>query len=132
MATLIIFLMAGFVLELVTINTTRRLHRPHSIFVANLMITNMILSVLFCVMSAIMTIGYAIGAGGFINCNVNYFLFHPIVVIHFTMLMISVDKVIACYQISFQAQKNYDNLCHSKHMCHFMAFINGTYSSSAF
>ena len=93
MATLIVFLMASLVL--VTINTTRRLHRPHNIFVANLMITDMILAVLFYVMSAIMTIGYAIGAGDFISCNVYYFLFHPIVVLHFTILMISVDKVIA-------------------------------------
>ena len=93
MATLIIFLMASSVLF--TINTTRRLHRPHNIFVANLMITDMIVAVLFCAMSAIMTIGYAIRAGDFICCNVYYFLFHPIVALHFTMLMISVDKVIA-------------------------------------
>ena len=91
--TMMIFLMAGWVI--VTIKTTRRLHKPHNIFVANLMITDMILALVNCVMSGIMTVGHIIETGDFITCNVYKFLVHPVLVIHFIFLMISVDKVMA-------------------------------------
>lgn len=85
--TLVIFIMAGWVF--VTIKTTRSLHKPHSIFVANLMVTDMILAVL----QTAVTIDYVIGVD-LLSCNVRQFFFSPIVEVHFTYLMISVDKVI--------------------------------------
>jgi len=33
--------------------------------------------------------------GDFIDCNVAFFLMHPVIVIHLAFMMISVDKVIA-------------------------------------
>ena len=71
--------------------------KSHNIFVANLMITDIILALVSCVVSSIMTVGHVIGrfgTGDFITCNVYKFLFHPVLVIHFTFLMISVDKTI--------------------------------------
>ena len=67
-ATLIIVLMAGWVFF--TIKTTRKLHKPHNIFVANLMITDIILALLTATQSNIMIIGYATGVGDFISCKV--------------------------------------------------------------
>ena len=92
-ATLIILMMAGWVVF--TIKTTRKLHKPHNIFVANLMITDIISAVLTTIQASIMIIGYVTGGGDFINCTVFIFLLFPILVIQCTYLMISVDKVIA-------------------------------------
>jgi len=83
-----IWLIAGWVLF--TIKTTRRLYKPHNIFVANLMTSDMI----FALLETIANIDFALGLG-LINCNVRKFLLFPITVNHFTYLMISVDKVIA-------------------------------------
>ena len=92
-ATLIILMMAGWVVF--TIKTTRKLHKPHNIFVANLMITDIISAILTTVQASIMMIGYATGIGDFINCRIFVFLLFPIFVIQYTYLLISVDKVIA-------------------------------------
>ena len=91
--TLIILMMAGWVVF--TIKTTRKLHKPHNIFVANLMITDIISVVLTTVQASIMMIGYATGLGDFINCRVYIFLLFPILVMYCTYLMISVNQVIA-------------------------------------
>ncbi|XP_065886708.1 rhodopsin, GQ-coupled-like [Dysidea avara] len=92
-ATLIILMMAGWVVF--TIKTTRKLHKPHNIFVANLMITDIISAVLTTVLTSIMMVGYVTGVGDFINCRVFVFLLFPIFVIDCTYLMISVNQVIA-------------------------------------
>ena len=91
--TLMIWLMAGWVL--VTIKTTRRLHRPHNIFVANLMISTMVLSLPSTILSGFMMIGHVTGVGDFIGCNVYFFLLFPSLEIYFSYLMISLDKLIA-------------------------------------
>ena len=92
-ATLIILMMAGWVFF--TIKTTRKLHKPHNIFVANLMITDIISAVLTTIQASIMMIGYATGVGDFVNCRLFIFLVMPVFVIYCTYLMISVDQVIA-------------------------------------
>ena len=91
--TPLILLMAGWVL--ITIKTTRRLHKPHNIFVANLMITSTIISLVATLQSSIMVIGYISGVGDFIACNVYQFLTLPSAEFYYTFLMISVDKLIA-------------------------------------
>ena len=93
-ATLIILMMAGWVVF--TIKTTRKLHKPHNIFVANLMITDIISAVLNTVITSSMMIGYATGVGDFISCRIYaFFVVVTVLVIYCTILMISVDKVIA-------------------------------------
>ena len=88
--TLIILMMAGWVVF--TIKATRKLHKPHNIFVANLMITDIISVVLTTVQASIMMITRL---GDFINCRVYVFLLFPILVMYCTYLMISVNQVIA-------------------------------------
>ena len=92
--TLIILMMAGWVVF--TIQTTRKLHKPHNIFVAHLMVTDIIIAVFNTVAASIMMIGYATGLGDFINCRVFMFSFLTLpVVVYITYLMISVNQLIA-------------------------------------
>ncbi|XP_065883946.1 galanin receptor 2b-like [Dysidea avara] len=86
--TMMILPMAGWVF--VTIKTTRNLHKPHNIFVANLMVVDIVLAIV----RTSVTVHWVIGLD-LLSCNVVHFLLFPIVVIHFTYLMISVDKVIS-------------------------------------
>ena len=57
--SLFILTMAGWVL--VTIKTTRRLHKPHNIFVANLMITCIITVIIGTSLSMIVVAGHITG-----------------------------------------------------------------------
>jgi len=91
--TIITLLMAGWVFF--TITTTRKIRKSPNIFVANLMVADIMLAVLTTPQSCIMIIGYLTGLGDFIACNVLTFLLFPIVESTFMCLMISVDKVIA-------------------------------------
>ena len=92
-STVIIVLMAGWII--VTIKTTRRLHKIHNIYAAHLMATNAISALISLLLSGIMIIGYFTGIGDFIGCNVFRFLHFPVTTINFAFLMILVDKVIA-------------------------------------
>jgi len=91
--TLIILIMAGWVVF--TIKTTRKLHKPHNIFVANLMIADITSVMLISVQTSIMMIGYATGLGDFISCRVYRFLLLPVFVLYCTYLMIAVNQAIA-------------------------------------
>ncbi|XP_065920595.1 galanin receptor 2a-like [Dysidea avara] len=90
--TLLIWLMAGWVFT--TIKTTRRLHKPHNIFVVNLMISTMVLSLPSTILSSIMMIGHITAVGDFISCNVYFFLLFPSLEIYFSYFMTSLDKLI--------------------------------------
>ena len=92
-ATLITLLMAGWVLF--TIKSTRNLHKPHNIFVAHLMVVDIISAVLSTAQTSIMMVGFASGVGDFINCRVFKFLLLTVMVIFSTYLTISVDQIIA-------------------------------------
>ena len=92
-ATVIIVLMAGWVI--ITIKTTRSLHKIHNIFVAHLMVADAIFALMTLLLSGTMIIGYFTGMGDFIGCNVFIFLLFPVIIINVTFLMISVDKVVA-------------------------------------
>ena len=92
-STLMIIVMAGWVI--VTIKTTRSLHKIHNFYVAHLMATDAISALIAVVFSSTIAIGYHTGVGDFIPCNVFSFLLFPLNVINFAVLMIAVDKVIA-------------------------------------
>ena len=92
-STVIIVLMAGWII--VTIKTTRSLQKIHNIYVAHLMAADAISALVSLVLNGAMVIGYFTGMGDFIGCNVFKFLLFPVVIINFTFVMISVDKVIA-------------------------------------
>jgi len=92
-STLITVLMAGWVF--MTIKNTRKLHKPHNIWVANLMATDVITVMVSTVQTSAMMIGYTTGVGDFIPCHVFKFLLFPVVVLNVTFLIISVDKVVA-------------------------------------
>ena len=90
--TVLIVLMAGCVFY--TIKSTRKLHKPHNIFVANLMVVDILAALLLTLPSAIMMIGFAAEIEDFVSCNTKQFLLFPIIAVHFTTLVIGVDKVI--------------------------------------
>jgi len=91
--TVIIELMAGWII--VTIKTTRHLHNNNNIYVANLMVADGMRSMIVTSLSVIITISYFIGVKDFISCNVYFFLHFPSFTIQLTILMNSIDKVIA-------------------------------------
>ena len=92
-STVIIVLMAGWVL--IAIKTTKSLQKIHNIFVANLMATDVILALTTLLLTGTIMIGSFTGMGYFIDCNVLRFSRFPVAIINFTLLMISVDQVIA-------------------------------------
>ena len=89
MMVLILF-MVGCIFA--TIKSTRKLHKPHNIFVAKLMVGDILAALLTTLPCVVMMIGFV---ADFISCNVKQFLLFPIIAIHFTYLMIAIDKVIA-------------------------------------
>ena len=92
-STMIIVAMAGWII--VTIKTTRRLHKIHNIYVVHLMATDVIATLMGLLLTGLMIIGYSTGMGDFIGCNVFKFFLFPVIVINLTFLIISVDKSIA-------------------------------------
>ena len=92
-STMIIVVMAGWII--VTIKTTRSLHKIQNIFVAHLMATDIIYVLIRLMIVGIIISGYLNGEENYIGCHVSYFFHFPIAVIIFTYVMISVDKVIA-------------------------------------
>ena len=92
-STVIIILMACWVI--LTIKTTRSLHKTHNIYVAHLMAVDAILAFTGTSLSGAMMIGYFTGLGDFIGCNVFSFMLYPIAVVYLTFLVMSIDKVVA-------------------------------------
>ena len=78
-----------------TIKATRSLHKPHHIFIANLMVADMMLVLIGCLLSTIMTVGFALGEDDLIDCNLFRFPFVPALMISFSYVMISGDMVAA-------------------------------------
>ena len=92
-STVIIVLMASWIT--ITIKTTRSLHKTHNIFVAYLMVIDAIYALPMTLLSTAMTIGYFTGVGDFISCNVFIFMLYPTGIMFSTLLVMSIDKVIA-------------------------------------
>jgi len=91
--TLITVLMASWVIA--TIKTVRNLHKSHNIFVANLMVADIMTTMLFCLISIMMSIAYAFGVGEYISCNLLRLPFTSGNATYYSFLVISVDTVIA-------------------------------------
>ena len=92
-STMIIVVMASWII--VTIKTTRKLHKIHNIYVAHLMATDLIHVLMRLVFNGTIIIGYFTSKGSYISCHVSYFFLFPLAVVSFTYVTISVDKVIA-------------------------------------
>ena len=92
-STVIIIAMASWVF--ITIKTTRSLHKTHNIFVAHLMILDIMQVSTITLLSGAMVIGYFTGVGDFIGCNVFVFMLYPSGTLFLTFLVMSIDKVIA-------------------------------------
>ena len=92
-ATTVISLLSGWVVY--TIKTTRSLHKPHNIFVANLLVSGMITSLSDCLISSTMIISFALGVESFIGCFVLKFRLLPFYVNNMSFVIIAADKVVA-------------------------------------
>ena len=92
-STVIIVLMAGWVI--ITIRTTKSLHKVHNIYVAYVMFIDTMFAVIFTLFSGAMTIGYFTGVGDFISCNVFVFMLYLTGISYLTFLLMSADKAIA-------------------------------------
>ena len=93
-STMIIVIMAGWII--VTIKTTRSLHKIHNIYVAHLITVDgiyVLIRLMFA--AAIIIIAYFNGEEDYIGCHVSYFFHFPIAIVIFSYVTISVDKVIA-------------------------------------
>ena len=93
LATTLTTLLASQVIA--TIKATRSLHKPHSIFIANLMVADMMLVLIGCLISTVMIAGFAVGKEDLIDCNLFRFLYVPGLVVSSSYVIISGDMVIA-------------------------------------
>ena len=78
-----------------TIKTTRSLHKPHNIFVANLLITGMIITPLLCLISVPMIVSFQLGIDSFITCPLLKIALLLFQVNSMTFVVIAADKAIA-------------------------------------
>jgi len=92
-ATTVTTLLASLVIS--TIKTTRSLHKPHFIFIANLMVADMMLVLIACLISITMTASFAVGEGDLIDCNLFRVPFVLELMLSFSYVIISGDMVIA-------------------------------------
>ena len=87
--TMIILLMAGWVI--ITIKITRRLQKIHNIFIAHLMVTDVISASTTLLLYGTMIIECSVGVEDPIDCSVFRFLLFPMVAIYFSFLMIAIS-----------------------------------------
>ncbi|XP_065915680.1 rhodopsin, GQ-coupled-like [Dysidea avara] len=92
-ATLVNMLLVGWVVY--TIKTTRNLHRPHNIFVANLLTSGILYTLSGTLLSGAMMIGYQLGVEFFISCDPWKLRTLPFYVSITSFVIIAADKVIA-------------------------------------
>ena len=92
-SVVIIIPMACWVI--LTIKTTKSLHKTHNIYVAYLMAIDVMTVFTSTLLSGAMMIGYFTGLGDFIGCNIFVFMLYPTGIVVFTFLVMSIDKVIA-------------------------------------
>jgi len=89
-ATLITVLMAS-----TTIKITKSLHKSHNIFVANLMIIDILMALFGVLASGSLTVASLFGVEDLISCKVFFLPFLPSLLTGIMYVMISVDKVTA-------------------------------------
>ena len=92
-ATTVILLLSGWVVY--TIKTTRTLHKPHNIFVANLLVSGMIAALMMCLLASVMIISVQLGVKSFIGCIMFKWMIFPLHVNNISFVIIAADKAIA-------------------------------------
>ena len=91
-ATTFILLLSGWVVY--TIKVTKDLHKPHNMFVANLLVSGMIDIIIGCLMAGTMMICFQLGVEPFISCNAFKFRLFPTLVSVYTILVLAADKML--------------------------------------
>ncbi|XP_065884061.1 5-hydroxytryptamine receptor 1B-like [Dysidea avara] len=91
--TTVVLLLSSWVVY--TIKTTRHLHKPQNVFVANLLIAGMITALLDCLLSTTMIISFALGVKFYIGCYIMKPRLAPYYVTNLSLVIIAVDKLIA-------------------------------------
>ena len=92
-ATTMVLLLSSWVV--CTIKTTTSLHKPHNVFVANLLVSDMMTVVFFYAVSSAMIISFQLGVESFSGCFAVHFCFLSSHVNNFSILIIAADKVLA-------------------------------------
>jgi len=92
-ATAAILLLSGWVVY--TIKTTRNLHKPHNIYVANLLLAGVMATLHLCIIPSIMMISFQLGVESFVSCYALQFQYLPFHVNNMSFVIIAADKVIA-------------------------------------
>jgi len=91
--TTVILLLSGWVVF--TIKATRSLHKPHNIFVANLLISGMIITLSGCLIACTMIISFQLGVESLVSCFAYKFRLLPAHVNNMSFMIIAADKVFA-------------------------------------
>ncbi|XP_065906142.1 olfactory receptor 8H1-like [Dysidea avara] len=91
--TTAILLLSGWVVY--TIKITGSLHKPHNIFVANLLISGMIATLLLSAVPCTMMISFQLGVESFLGCFAWQLRFLPFHVNNISLVIIAADKVLA-------------------------------------
>ena len=93
-ATAVILLLSGWVVY--TIKTTTSLHKPYNVFVANLLVSDMIVAVLIFTIQCSMMISYQFGVKLFVSCYAYKFvMLCPLLVCDFSVVILACDRVVA-------------------------------------
>jgi len=92
-ATMINLMLSSWVVY--TIKTTRSLHKPHNIFVANLLVSGMIATLTGCLIASMMIITFQLGVESLFDCTAFKFYYIPFHVNNISFVIIATDKVIA-------------------------------------
>ena len=91
--TTVILLLSGWVVF--TIKITQSLHKPHNIFVANLLMSGMITTLSGCLIACTMITSFQLGIESFVSCFAYKFRLLPIHVNNMSFMIIAADKVFA-------------------------------------
>ena len=91
--TTVILLLSGWVVY--TIKTTRSLHKPHNIFVANLLISGVMSALFLCVIPGTMIISFQLGVESFLGCYAVHFRLLSLHINNMSLVIIAADKVVA-------------------------------------
>ena len=91
--TTVILLLSGWVVY--TIKATRSLHKPHNIFVADLLVSGMITTLSNCLISSTMIISFVLGLESFIRCFAFKLRMLPFYVNNMSFVIIAADKMVA-------------------------------------
>ena len=93
LATTAILLLSGWVVY--AIKATRSLHKPHNIFVANLLISGMITTLTGCMIASVMIVSFQLGVESFVGCFAYKIRLFPAHVNNMSFVIIATDKVFA-------------------------------------